>query len=397
MANPATLTARFCETVTTAGRYGDGRGGYGLALNVKPMSNGRTSKSWTQRLVIGGKPTNIGLGRFPLVSLAAARKRAVENATIVHKGHDPRDGGVPTFRSAMETVLKLDAKRWRGGEHGRSAEQWRESLSKYALPIIGSKRIDKITSNDVIAIVGPIWHTTPTTAKRVRQRIGRIMAWAVGKNYIAENTATKDVTGALGKPDAKTKHFAWVPFKQVSNALFLIRNSKAEQAVKLAFELLILTAARSQEIREMTWAEVDLDEKVWTISSDRMKKGETHRQPLSTRSIEVLREARSLTNGTGLVFPRANGATIKDDMFPRLAKALELNGTPHGMRTSWRVWASECSSISEAGIERQLSHKVPNEAQAAYDQSDRFDERRECMQQWSEYVTPTADIVRLHA
>ena len=397
MTHPTPLTARFCETVKTTGRYGDGHGGHGLALNVKPMSNGRTSRTWTQRLRIGGKPTNIGLGSYPRTSLADARKRALANVKIIDKGHDPRDGGVPTFKTAMEAVLKLDAPGWRGKGDGRSEQQWRASLSKYALPVIGSKRINAITSNDVLACVSPIWHTNPTTAKRVRQRIGRIMAWAVGKNFIAENPATKDVTSALPKPKAKKQHFAWVPVNQVSDALFLIRNSKAERSVKLAFELLILTAARSQEVREATWDEIDFDAKAWTVSSDRMKKGETHRQPLSARSIEILHEARALSNGTGLVFPRATGKAMRDGVFPRLADKLGLNGKPHGFRTSWRVWASECSSISEAGIERQLSHKVRNEAQAAYDQSDRIDERRECMQQWAEYVTPTADVVSLRA
>ena len=392
------LTARYCETVNKPGRHGDGRGGYGLALNVKPMSNGRLSKSWTQRLRIDGKPTNIGLGKYPFVTLAEARVKAVENAKMIHAGHDPRAGGMPTFERAADEVIKLLSKDWRGKGDGKSEQQWRSSLRDYIFPKFGNKRIDRVTSDDVLSCVAAIWYEKPTTAKRVRQRIGRIMAWAVAKNYRTDNPARSEVTAALPKQRAKKQHFASLHYSDVPAALSAIRESKAAQAVKLAFELLILTAARSGDVRGATWSEIDLDTATWTIPGARMKAGEAHIQPLSGRAVDVLREARELSDGSGLVFSRENGAGIANYVFPKLCKALELGCTAHGFRTSFRVWATERSRMTEAAIEQQLAHKVANEAKAAYDQSERLTERREGMALWAQYLTRTsADVVRLSA
>ena len=83
------LTAAFVRTVTRPGRYGDGRGGFGLSLLVKPMSNGRVSRTWSQRVVIDGRPTSIGLGSFPRVTLAQARKMALHNRRELDAGRDP--------------------------------------------------------------------------------------------------------------------------------------------------------------------------------------------------------------------------------------------------------------------------------------------------------------------
>ena len=273
--------------------------------------------------------------------------------------------------------------------------------ARHAIPFLvscGNKRIDRVTSDDVLSCVAAIWYEKPTTAKRVRQRIGRIMAWAVAKNYRTDNPARSEVTAALPKQRAKKQHFASLHYKDVPATLSAIRESKAEQGVKLAFELLILTAARSGDVRGATWSEIDMVTATWTIPGARMKAGEAHIQPLSDRAVDVLREARVLSDGSGLVFPRDSGASIANYVFPKLCKALELGCTAHGFRTSFRVWATERSRMSEAAIEQQLAHKVANEAQAAYDQSDRLTERREGMALWAQYLTcSSADVVRLSA
>ncbi len=102
------LTATFVARVKTPGRYGDGgRGGLGLYLRVHRMKSGRISKSWGQRIRIGGRPTNLGLGSYPVTTLGDARQRALENRRAVHRGRDPRDAGVPSFETAVEKVVEM--------------------------------------------------------------------------------------------------------------------------------------------------------------------------------------------------------------------------------------------------------------------------------------------------
>ena len=392
------LTARFCETVTKSGRHGDGRGGYGLALNVKPTANRRISKSWTQRLRIGGKPTNIGLGPFPLVSLADARAHALDNAKMVYKGHDPRSGGMPALAEAIEAVIKLDAPDWRGGETGRSALQWRASLRDHVDAAIHAKRIDKITHAELFESLSRIWYEKPTTAKRIRQRLGRIMDWAVSKNYRTDNPASAAMMKGLRKARVKQQHLAALPFNEVPAAFATINANDIEPGIRGALELLILTASRSGDVRGARWSEFDLDGALWTIPGERMKAGEPHQQPLTDRAVEVLRAAHELTGGEGLAFPRTSGKPIGDAAFTPVLRKLGINATAHGFRTSFRVWATERSRMSEAAIEQQLAHKVTNAAQAAYDRSGRIDERREGMARWAQYLTSaSAKVVSISA
>ncbi len=175
MKRPRTLNARFVETVSQAGRYGDGRGSFGLSLLVKPQANGRWSKSWAQRLRIGGKAVNLGLGAWPVVSLAEARRAAIENRRALAGGHDPRrkPEAVPTFAEAVETVIGIHSPTWK--EAGKSAAQWRASLRSYALPSLGCKSVAEITSGDVLGALIPIWNSKRETARRVRQRISAVM------------------------------------------------------------------------------------------------------------------------------------------------------------------------------------------------------------------------------
>ena len=172
MKRPATLSARFVETVRHPGRYGDGRGGHGLSLLVKRMINGRFSKSWSQRIRIDGIPNNIGLGAYPIITLAAARKAALANRRAIAEGRNPRErkARIPTFAQAAETVIALHAQTWKNS--GKSVAQWHASLRDYAMPRLGKKSVAAITSADVLCVLTPIWNTKRETARRVRQRIG---------------------------------------------------------------------------------------------------------------------------------------------------------------------------------------------------------------------------------
>ena len=160
------------------GRYGNGRGGLGLSPLVKPASRGGFSKSWSQSVRLGGKPTSTGLGRYPVVTLATARERALENARAIAEGHDPRRRSAcaaTTFAEACETVIPIHAGNWKRG--GRTEENWRATLRDYALP-----RLDEMSvaaGAHVMDVLLPIWFTKRDTARSVRQRIGAVMKWAV--------------------------------------------------------------------------------------------------------------------------------------------------------------------------------------------------------------------------
>lgn len=166
MNRPKTLTAAFCRTVSKPGTYGGGRGGFGLALRVKRTRNGRLSKAWAQRVVIGGKPTYLGLGSYPTVTLAEARRRALTNRPEIEAGRDPRGGGIPTFQRATDEVIALHRDGWKAGSRTESA--WRNGFSRHVYPKLGHRRVDTITTGDVLAVLSPIWHTAPRQAELLR-------------------------------------------------------------------------------------------------------------------------------------------------------------------------------------------------------------------------------------
>ena len=150
--------------MTRPGRYGDGRGSHGLSLLVKPMKLGGHSRTWSQRLRINGKPVSIGLGSFPVVSLAEACKAALDNRRAITRGHDPRNS-VPTLAQASERALAIHSASWK--DDARSAQIGRNSLRDYVLPVLGSKRAGRITTADIMAVLLPHWATKHETMCRI--------------------------------------------------------------------------------------------------------------------------------------------------------------------------------------------------------------------------------------
>ena len=151
MKRPKRLSAAFVRTVNRPGRFGEGHGGFGLSLLVKERKGGGLAKSWSQRLRINGKPSNLGLGRYPIVTLAEARTKALENARAVDQGRDPRDRSrIPTFEQAAEKVIRLYEPTWRAGGADSSAKVWRSSLERYVYPKLGRKPVSEITTADVL-------------------------------------------------------------------------------------------------------------------------------------------------------------------------------------------------------------------------------------------------------
>ena len=384
---PRMLSATFVRNVNLPGRYGDGRGGLGLSLLVKPASRGGFSKSWSQSVRLGGKPTSIGLGRYPVVTLAMARERALDNARAIAEGRDPRRRtacSVPTFAEACETVIAIHAGNWKTG--GRTEESWRATLRDYALPRLGGMPVNAVAGADVMDVLLPIWFTKRNTARNVRQRIGAVMKWAIAQGHRPDNPAGDALSAALPNNAGPRRHQRALPHAEVGAALARVRASGAHASTVLAFEFLVLTAARSGEVRNARWEEFDLEGAVWTIPAERMKAGRAHRVPLSPRALEVLDEARRLPPGAGTVFPSPTGRTQRHHYMARLLRELEIDAVPHGFRSSFRDWAAECTDAPREVCELALAHVNSDRVEAAYRRSDLFDRRRVLMNDWAAYV-----------
>ena len=390
------LTSRFVATVTEPGRFGDGRGGFGLSLLVKETAAGWLSKSWAQRIRVGGRETNIGLGSYPVVTLARARAKALGNARTIEAGGDPRErDGTPTFAQAADKVIALHSETWK--HQSRSEGIWRASLRDYVYPKIGTKTVDQVTTADVLSILSPIWNSKRDTAKKVRQRIGAIMKWAIAQNYRPDNPAGDAIGEALPKNGYKPEPYPAIPYNQVAEVISQIRKSNAYRSTSLAFEFLVHTAARSGEVRGATWAEIDLENATWTIPSDRMKRKREHRVPLSGRALAILREASEYRDSTGLVFPSVRGKMLSDATIGKLLKDRSIPAVPHGFRTSFRTWAAERTNVAREVAEEALSHVNADRVEAAYQRSDLFERRRELMETWARYLEgASAKVVAIH-
>jgi len=383
---PLMLSATFVKNVNAPGRYGDGRGGLGLGLLVRPATHGGLNKSWTQSVRIDDRPTSLGLGRYPVITLAMARERALDNARAIARGHDPRRTGksVPTFAEALETVIAIHAANWK--DRKGSEYQWRSSMRNYVLPRLARKRVDAVTTADVMAVLSPIWSSKRVTAQRLRQRIGAVMKWAIAQGLRMDNPAGEAISAALPKSTAVRKHQRALPHAEVGTALRRVRRCDTYRSLRLAFEFLVLTAARSGEVRNARWDEIDRDGAVWTVPAERMKAGREHRVPLSPRALEVLDGARELADADGWVFPSPTGRALNQSALSKLMRELDIGAVPHGFRSSFRDWAAECTDAPREVCELALAHVNSDRVEAAYRRSDLFDRRRVLMHDWAAYV-----------
>ena len=379
------LCATFVRTVNVPGRYGDGYSGLGLSLWVTPRKSGGLSKTWAQAVSPNGRKTSLGLGSWPVVTLAMARDRALANARAIAEGCDPRRRmqQVPTFAQANETVIAIHAESWKSD---RSESQWRASMRDYVLPRLARKRVDAVTTADVMAVLLPIWSTKRETARRVRQRIGAVMKWAVAQGYRDDNPAGDAIAAALPKTAVRQQHMRALPHAEVGAALARVKGSGAYRGTMLAFEFLVLTAARSGEVRNARWEQIDRDGAVWTIPAERMKAGREHRVPLSPRALGVLDGAAELFDGQGLVFPSPTGRVLNHATMTSLLRGLGIDAVAHGFRSSFRDWAAECTDAPREVCELALAHVNSDRVEAAYRRTDLFDRRRALMNDWAAYI-----------
>lgn len=375
------LSALKIKSLKEPGRYSDGEG---LILDLKGPGRGH----WVVRVQYAGKRRDIGLGSLDSLGLADARAAAGEIRRQARSGIDPlaerrrEKVVVPTFEDAAKAVHAEHQAAWKNGKH---QAQWINTLETYAFPKLGSQLVSEIEGPAIRDVLAPIWLAKPETARRVRQRIGAVLDWSYAKGYRASEAPMRSLSRGLPRQPRKDGHFAAMPFSDLP--AFLLRLRQRSSVTRLALEFLILTAARSGEVRGACWSEIDQTEKIWRIPAERMKAGKEHRVPLSDAALEVLKRVSRFKSGlSDLIFPGQKPKKPLSDMtLLKVLQVMEVPVTVHGFRSTFRDWCAEETQYAGEVAEAALAHTIPNKVEAAYRRTDFFEKRRLLMAEWAEY------------
>ncbi len=345
----------------------------------------------------------MGLGAYPEVGLADARARALEARRAIAIDKDPieeRGAARAAQKAAVEAMTfeqaatKVHEEQGPGWANRKHAAQWLNTLRDYVFPRIGTQKVAGLTASDFAEALRPIWLTKPETATRVKQRCHKVMKWCWAHGLVSSNPV--DNVGHLlplrtGARE-RTTHQPAMPWRDIPDFIRGRLRGGPNSVSRALLEFVILTAARSGEARAMTWDEVDLDVRVWTVPASRMKAKVAHRVPLSERALGILVEQRALHPETDLVFPSVRGLVLSDMVLTKFLRDYNVHSsepgrvaTAHGFRSSFRDWASE-NGYPRDLAERALAHTVKNQVEAAYHRTDLVEQRRAMMEAWAAHV-----------
>ena len=379
------LTATFVSKAKKApGRYVDGGG---LCLVVDPSG----AQRWILRIQSGGRRRDVGLGGASVVSLAEARDLAHDIRRKAKAGADPvaarraERASVPTFEALAKIVHAAHAKVWRNNKH---QDQWLSTLETYAFPTFGKVPVNRIETGDVLKVLLPIWTEKPETARRVMQRIRTVLDHATAAGHRSGENPCRVAAIGLPKQDDTVKHFPALPYADLPAFLPSLREARTSDAIKLALEFLILTAARSGEVRGALKAEIDVGAALWTVPAERMKAERDHVVPLSARALAIVKAASELSPGSALLFPstRSHGKPLSDMALTMMLRRLRPGITAHGFRSTFRDWASETTDFPSEVVEMALAHAIGNRVEAAYRRGNLLDKRRALMDAWAAFA-----------
>ncbi len=387
------LSARATQTQREPGYYADGAG---LYLQVKvAAAEAQVTRSWLFRYKRSDRQNWMGLGSLRDVSLADARQRAAECRRLLAVGKDPiaeRDGERDRARSSEAAPLSFDqcaqtyiaAHRdgWRNAKH---AAQWESTLKLHASPVIGKLPIDKVELPHVMRVLEPIWRQRTETATRVRGRIESILDWATVRGFRKGDNPARwrgHLDHLLPMPAKVTKvvHHPALPFDEM--AVFMKELGKQEGTGARALAFLILTAARSGEVRGLTRGEIDREAKVWTVPASRMKAGREHRVALSDAARGLLPKPLP-EDATALLFPAPRGGQLSDMTLTAVMRRMQVNAVPHGFRSTFRDWCAERTDFPREVAEMALAHAIGDKVEAAYRRGDLFGKRQQLMALWA--------------
>jgi integrase len=361
------------------------------------------SKCWILRYQLNKRRRDMGLGRYPETTLAMARDRALAiRREIDATRRDPlaerQRVKALTFKAAAEALIGSKESGWRNAKH---AAQWPTTLQTYVYPKLGDLDVRSIDTRSVLEVLRPIWNEKPVTASRVRQRIEAVVDYATAMGSRAGDNPARWkglLDNLLPKPSKvkQVEHLAALDWRHTP--AFMIALAKRDGSAAKALAFAILTAARSGEVRGLTWAEIDDADAVWTIPANRTKAGKEHRVPL-TAAARALLGARS--EASKLVFGSlANPSRPLTDT--ALMHALRRMGrgdlTAHGFRSTFRDWAGETTAHPREVIEAALAHQLKDKAEAAYARGDLFVKRRKLMDDWAAFLAkPAGEVLPMTA
>jgi integrase len=402
------LSARQVTALLKRGerrRYADGGS---LYLQVSGSGRG----SWVCMWKTGGrkgKQRLLGLGSVHDVSLKEARDLADACRRALRQGRDPRTvlaeaSGEMTFDAAARELIDSMAPSWRNAKHWA---QWRMTLLSETPPdcdsksdktrfdycgLIRNSSITKLTTEDALRVLKPIWQSRPETASRLRGRCERVWDFAKARGHCAgENPFRwRGHLDAVLPPRARLTrgHHKAMPFTLVP--AFMGKLRAMQGAAPHALEYTILTAARSGEVLGAKWGEIDLQAKVWTVPAERMKAGKEHRVPLSDRAVAILEEMQQ-ARLSEFLFPGFRlGAQLSDMSLMAVLRRMKVDATVHGFRSAFRDWAGDSTGFPRDVVEAALAHAIENKTEAAYRRGDALEKRRKLMAAWDRYCTAPA-------
>jgi len=389
------LTALKIKKLTIPGRYADGNN---LYLEVDKSG----ARRWTLRVTILGRRRDMGLGGISTVSLEEARELAYQYRKIARSGGDPilerqkNRGLQTTLIYCTKKVHEINLPTWK---NEKFAKQWLSSLEHHVFPTIGKLPISQVTSADILRVLTPIWNTKGDTAKKIKQRLRMIIKWARAQGYFQGDDPVELAEQALPKQLKSDDHHKSLEFEKLPEMISNLRKSKISLPTKLALEFTILSACRTSEVLNAKWEEIDLTKLIWSIPSERMKGGKVHQVPLTDRMTVILNDCKKLKTNNDLLFPsEINGEALSNNtMRLALKKRLKVDATVHGMRSSFKDWASETTNFANEVSEMALAHTISNKTELAYRRRTLIEKRRHLMQKWSDYLNnKEGEVIELY-
>jgi integrase len=401
------LTAASVRGLKEPGRHADG---HGLDLIVDKAGR----RYWTYRYQQNGRSRTMSLGSADAIGLAEARARHAEARAQVLKGSDPlaaREQAraaaqeaagatrrVPTLSDCAEAYVAAHGAGWRGP---RVADQWRHSLRDHVFPRLGNKPVGTLTTDDLLAVLEPIWKRLPQTAAKVRSRIENLLdyatarGWRSGPNPALWRGGLKTLLPSTEKVRA-TQHYAALPWQEAPALLAKLDAVNTMSGRALAF--MIHTAVRSGEVRGARWDEIDLDAATWTLPASRMKAGKEHRVALSGAALAILASLHAVRTEEPRVFLGKGGRPMADVTLKDVLRRIGYGHvTVHGMRSTFRDWCADTGQSSDAA-EAALAHVAGSAVVRAYQRSDLLDQRRPLMEAWASYLLRApAEVIPLRA
>ena len=376
-------------------REGKHPDGAGLYFQVKGAG-----RSWLFRYEIDGKDRWMGLGPFPTVSLAKARKLARKAKAQRAEGLDPIEerraddtarrlarAGTISFQDAAERYIKAHSKTWKNAAH---RQQWTATLKTYVYPVFGSLPVSEVRTPHVLKAIEPLWSAKPETASRIRGRIEKILDWAAARELRSRGDNPALWRGHLDKvlpPHSKVRKVRHQPALAYSDVPKLVSELREKGGVSpLALEFTIFNATRTIETIGAEWSEIDLVAKIWTVPGSRMKSGRMHRVPLTARAVKILKSLPRETGNEFVFIGGKAGRGLSNMAMLALLKSVRPSVTVHGFRASFKTWAREQTNFAREVSEACLAHTISDATEAAYVRGDLFQKRRRLMTTWARYI-----------